>query len=1270
MSTESAFSTLLARVRTQQRTCEVTGLMGLGVAHAVVALSALRPVVFVCRSGQLDDIMRDLRFVGGPSLAPGIIALPADERTPFHATSPDPLVVMERAATLHRLGTGQPFSILVVTPEALCRRGLPFAEVQRMAEIIEVGEDLDRGALTRKLIVGGYSQVNTCEDPGTFALRGSILDVFFPGFDKPVRIDLFGDTVESIKSFDPQTQRTLVEQRSVSIGPAREVHLDDVTVPRAVRRLRDLADEVEFPTKKLRELVSDLDNRIPFFGIEGLLPAFYEELESPLALLDRAIGRAGYTLVLDEPDAVVGTIDVVAADFAEHRRQALVRGDLCFPVEAFLTDGERTLAEARSRPHVAFLSLLVEGRAAGEDAAVEIRTTPTADLRAEILRESTRNEKDETKNAHSVLVPVVKRILAARSKSRTVLLPVHSLGGVERLRELLRPHHLEIRALDKGPEVFRGADEALAAVRALRDPSVHAWTWVAKPQDPARGADLPHAAGGVTVIAEEEIFGRRARRATPARKGGFKTTLADLQKGDFVVHVEHGVAVFHGLTRLNVRGVEQDYLLLIYDGDDKLYLPVHRINLVQKYAGPGGAAPRVDKLGGSAWETTRKKVKAAVVAMAQDLLALYAKRELAARPVHPEPDESYWEFEAAFPFETTPDQQKAIDDVIGDMRRPRPMDRLICGDVGYGKTEVGMRAAMLAACGKRQVAVLAPTTVLAQQHFLTFQERFKNTGVNVEVISRFKSNAEVKEILSRAKEGKVDVLIGTHRLLSPDVAWHNLGLILVDEEQRFGVKAKETIKRWKADVDVLTLTATPIPRTLQMGFFGIRDMSVIETPPVDRRAIRTSVLRFDDDVIREAMLRELSRGGQVYFVHNRVRSIQATADYLKKLVPEARCGIAHGQMTEDELEDVMLRFMKHELNVLVCTAIIETGIDVPTANTMFIDHAEDFGLSQLYQLRGRVGRSKERAFAYLLVPGGTEHLHPDARARLEILQRFSDLGAGFQVAQHDLELRGAGDLLGRSQHGHVAAVGYDLYAELLREAVEDLRGRGQGALEVPDPEITLPVAAYLPERYIQDMHERLQVYQRMATAEDGAALYDIVGSLSDLYGEVPPEVTTLADVMILKLKLKEMAARGLELVLPPGGAEKAKQTGTSTLSPSQEKQALINARRAGMKVRGTAEEERKIKVSGDGVPKVVLTLGDRARLDGQRLLAFVEKNAAQVKLTAQMKLVLTPTDKEWRTLGEDPIALCRDALRRVAEAALGPAKNAPPQRPAGTGVRA
>ncbi|OGQ12632.1 MAG: transcription-repair coupling factor, partial [Deltaproteobacteria bacterium RBG_16_71_12] len=1027
MGAERSFDELCERVG-QRRATRVTGLFGLGLAHTALAIARSRPVVLVTRSAGVDDLLRDLRFVAG-ARAGRVVCLPADDRTPYHATSPDPLVVMERVAALHKIASGVPFDVLLLPAESACRRGLPFDRLQAMAEVIAVGEQLDRGALQKRLAIGGYNTVNTVEDPGSFAVRGGIVDLYWAGAERPVRIDLFGDTVESIKPFDPAAQRTVAgsELAELSVGPAREVQLDDETVACAKRRLRDLADQVEFPTKKLRELVEDLEHRVLFFGIEGLLPAFYPRLETPLEVVERALGRDGYTLLLDDPGGVRGAVDALRADFDEHRRQAVLRGDLCFPVDEFLLAADAVVADLRARPLVEHDPLPAAG-----DAALELRTPPTAELRQEILRETMRPDGGDP---HSLLAPLVQRIQQHRGKGRIVLLPAASLGGVERLRDLLRAHHLEVRACKEAPDLL-----AAELDPALRDPSVHAWTWVAKPGDPARGAELPHVAGtGVVVIGEEEIFGKRARRGAGKKPSGFKTTLADLDVGDAVVHVDHGVGIFNGLTRLNVRGVEGDYLLLTYDGGDKLYLPVHHINLVQRWSGAGGK-PRLDKLGGTGWETTKKRVKAAVMAMAQDLLALYSKREIADRPPHPEPDEAYWQFEAQFPFETTPDQQKAIDDVLADLRKGEPMDRLICGDVGYGKTEVGMRAAMVALAGNRQVAVLAPTTVLAQQHFQTFSERFKGTAANVEVLSRFRKPGEVKDILERAKDGRLDILIGTHRLLSPDVSFKRLGLILVDEEQRFGVKSKEQLKRLKTDVDVLTLTATPIPRTLQMAFFGIRNMSVIETPPVDRRAIRTSIIKKDDEVIREAVLRELSRGGQVYFVHNRVRSIATVADWLKRLVPEARVGVGHGQMGEEELEDVMLRFMKHEINVFVCTAIIETGIDVPTANTMFIDHAEDFGLAQLYQLRGRVGRSKERAFAYLLIEGSTEHLHPDARKRMEILQRFSELGAGFQVAQHDLELRGAGDLLGKSQHGHVTAVGYDLYADLLREAVEELKG--------------------------------------------------------------------------------------------------------------------------------------------------------------------------------------------------------------------------------------
>jgi len=1213
MSIESAFRDLVARVREGRPRTTLADVDGLGFAAVLLPLATTRPLLVVAKSRtSAEELARDLKFVAG-ARADEIVLLPPDDKTPFHASSPDPLVVQERTATLFKIASGAPLSVVVCPPRAFVRRGLPFSALQARGQLVVEESDLDREVFVRALVVGGYTQVNTVEDPGTFAVRGSIVDVYWIGAPRPVRIDLFGDTIESLRFFDPSTQRVLERTPEWTFGPAREVHLDDESVARANERLRALADDVEFPTKKLRELLSDLGHRIPFFGIESLLPAFHETLELPSEVFARARGDRGFTLVLEDRAALFDTLAEEEKDFADHHRSALVRGELCFSPGAFLAD-ERALRATLDRHVVVELAGVVSNDGVREEDVVSVRTPATADLRAEILQETMRKDGDGAERA--LLGPLVSRITSRRREGRVVLLPVSSAGGTERLKDMLAAHHLQVRVLKEPPALFDAE-----AVRALADPSVHAWTYVGRPEPPARGAELPHL--GVVVVAEDEIFGKRARRgaASTGKKKGFGTTLADLTPGDHVVHVEHGIGVYRGLTRLALRGVEGDFVLLTYADDDKLYLPVHRINLIQKYAATEGRPPKVDKLGGTGWQTTRKKVKKAVLAMAQELLHLYAMRELSKRPAHRAPDEPYWEFEAAFPFETTTDQQKAIDEVVKDMTSERPMDRLICGDVGYGKTEVGMRAAALAVLSGRQVVVLAPTTVLAQQHFLTFKERFAPMGAIVEVISRFRTDKEAKDVLARAKEGKVDVLIGTHRVLSNDVAFKDLGLVIVDEEQRFGVAAKEKLKRLRTSVDMLTLTATPIPRTLQMGFFGIRDLSVIETAPVDRRAIRTSIIRFDDDVIREAILRELSRGGQVYFVHNRVRSIYAIADYLKRLVPEARIGVGHGQMTDEELERVMLQFLDHEINIFVCTAIIETGIDVPRANTMFIDNADDFGLAQLYQLRGRVGRSKERAFAYLMVPGAAEQLTPDARRRLEVLQRFSDLGAGFKVAQHDLELRGAGDLLGKGQHGHITAVGYDLYAELLKDAVLELRGRVLDD-DVPDPEITLPVAAYIPDKYLPDVQERLAIYQRLATAKDGTAIYDVVGEMNDLYGDPPTEVTALAELMILKQHLRDMVARALEL----GSAMPAT---TTTAKPSE----------------GTSEPP----------PRIVITLGDKTRLDVTKLTEMATRDPTHVRLTPQGKLIYTVDENEWRAAGREVIPMCREVIRRLKDRALAKA---------------
>jgi transcription-repair coupling factor (superfamily II helicase) len=697
---------------------------------------------------------------------------------------------------------------------------------------------------------------------------------------------------------------------------------------------------------------------------------------------------------------------------------------------------------------------------------------------------------------------LVEHLRQWREQGWRVLLVCHQRGQAERLRDLLELHGLSL--------LFDPASTAKGA-RAGELRLVLG--------DLAAGFRLPDEK--LAVVAEEEIFGHRVRRRglAAARAKALLSTLAELKEGDFVVHADHGIARYRGLQHLQMGRIEGDFLHLEYAGEDRLYVPVDRIEKVQKYVGSEGHIPRLDKMGGGAWEKAKVKARAAVEELARDLLKIYALREMAEGFRYAPPDRLFREFEAAFPYEETPDQLAAIGDVLGDMESERPMDRLICGDVGYGKTEVAIRAAFKAALDGRQVAVLVPTTVLARQHGETFAERFKGTPVEVEMVSRFRSAAEQKRILERAATGKIDVLIGTHRLLQRDVRFKNLGLVIIDEEQRFGVTHKERLKKLRAEVDVLTLTATPIPRTLHMSLMGLRDLSVIDTPPVDRLAIRTYVTRFDEELIREAIRRELRRGGQVFFVHNRVQSIAAMAEFVQTLVPEAKVVVGHGQMGEKALEEVMLAFVEGESNVLVCSTIIESGLDIPRANTIIINRADCFGLAQLYQLRGRVGRSRHRAYAYLLIPGeGT--LTREARERLKVLQELTELGAGFRIASHDLELRGAGDLLGGRQAGQIAAIGFEMYTELLEEMIHELKGLARE--EKIDPEIRLGLSAFLPEKYVPDPNQRLVFYKKLAAADDEESLYAAVDELRDRYGEIPPPAGLLLELMKLRVLMKRL----------------------------------------------------------------------------------------------------------------------------------------------------
>ena len=857
------------------------------------------------------------------------------------------------------------------------------------------GSDIDRDALLRRLTDCGYNSVTTVEDPGTFSVRGGIIDIFSPQRPRPVRLDLFGDEVETIKLFDPETQRSGAMVEDAVLLPAREIAFDKATVDLAQSALERVADEYPIPSRKINAIVDDIQNHIYFFGIESMLPAFHEGglVGIDAYLLDDAV----YLYPEEEP--LTDFADTFAEEASLAYERAKAQHNVALAPSAHLIDlddGWRSALESKRR--VEMPEVIV-----GNSDVLELRFQGTDDIRGEILKSSRNTDEHQ-----DVMAPLVQRLRQWRGDKLTTFIACHTRGQAERLKELLTPKKVEVRllqqpfALDRFMDSRSPSEAQKKGLTTLRDRSVHAWLVLG---EVSGGFVLPGA--HLALVSEEEIFGQRMKRRKrrTAAANEFVTDLKDLSQGDFVVHVDFGVGQYHGLTKLAVNGVESDYLSIEYKGKDKLYLPVHRLRLISKYATTGdGRQPVLDKLGGTAWANTKRKVKDTLLKMAAELVRLYAMRQTVEGQALTAPDEVFRQFEAEFPFDPTPDQQRAIEDVVEDMQKATPMDRLICGDVGYGKTEVAMRAAMMAVMGRKQVVLLVPTTVLAAQHYQTFSERFANYPVKLALVSRFQTKDQIKQALREAKEGAIDILIGTHRLLSKDVSLARLGLLIIDEEHRFGVRHKEALKKYRATVHVLALSATPIPRTLHMGFMGVRDMSMIATAPVDRLAVKTEVHRFSEDVIREAVLREIRRGGQCFIVHNRVSSIAAYAKMLERLIPEARVGIGHGQMEEDRLEQVMVDFMNKKFNVLLATTIIESGIDIPNANTIIINRADRMGLAQLYQLRGRVGRSKTRGFAYFLIPAG--NLSKKARARINVLQRFTELGAGFKVASKDLEIRG------------------------------------------------------------------------------------------------------------------------------------------------------------------------------------------------------------------------------------------------------------------------
>jgi transcription-repair coupling factor (superfamily II helicase) len=1077
-----------------------------GSAPACVAADLLRRspatlLVITPDQESADEFTRELTFFSPPGNGP--LSFPAWDMAPFSAASPHPDTSGARLDTLFRLQNGLARAVVMPVAAAL-QRVLGRRLFNESSCYLISGEEFERDELLGKLVKMGYAPVPLVEDRGTFAVRGGILDIFPPNLSGPVRIEFFGDTAETIRSFDPLTQRSLHPLEELVLLPSREIILTDEVLADIAPRLKGCCDELEIPANRRREILEELKNAIYFRGVEYLQPLLHPGLETIFDYAPDAL------LLLVDPEAVQGSITTFGRELDEGEAAARLNGLPHSPRPELYLDGEQLqeLMERHSRLELS--GLLLEGTQ--DSQVIRIPCQDNADLRVTVSRETTQ-----------ALAPLSRSLGEWLESGFRIMITCHQNAQAERLKELLASYRIPCALSEGSFAEAMGPGAHGEGLRPGAPPPAGAVTILQG--DISRGFRLPDAK--LALIAEEELFGKRVRRhgVSEVRKKQILSSLAELKPGDHMVHVDHGIGLYRGLQHISVSGIGGDFLLLEYSGGDKLYLPVDRLALVQRYVGPEGSTPSLDKLGGVSWEKSKGKARKAIEELAGELLEIYAKRQLCEGFSFSPPDEMYREFEASFAWDETPDQLSAINDVLADMQHSRPMDRLVCGDVGYGKTEVALRAAFKAALDGKQVGVLVPTTILAQQHFETFHGRLREYPVTLEALSRFKTPKEQKAILERLKKGEIDIVIGTHRLLQKDVAFKDLGLLIIDEEQRFGVKDKERLKAFRAVVDVITLTATPIPRTLYMSMMGIRDLSIIDTPPVDRLSVKTIVARFSEELVREAVMRELRRGGQVFFVHNRVQTIAKRAELIAQLIPEARIAVGHGQMGEQELEKVMLGFMHGETNLLICTTIIESGLDIPNANTLIVDHADRFGLSQLYQLRGRVGRSTQRGYAYLLIPGEGS-ITSDARERLKILQDISELGAGFRIATHDMEIRGAGDMLGSRQSGTVIEIGFELYNQMLEETI--CRMRGEEMVEHVEPEINLKVPAFIPETYVKDTGQRLVIYKKLTQAESEEDVLDVQNEVTDRFGKYPLATAYLFETMKLRIMLKKLLARQID----------------------------------------------------------------------------------------------------------------------------------------------
>ncbi|MBU8912133.1 MAG: transcription-repair coupling factor [Desulfobacterales bacterium] len=1044
----------------------------------------------------VKDTKKALRFIDDfsfflPEKKDQLIFFPGYHILPFKSLSYHKETSTNRLAALSRIMNSISEPLIIVTVvDTILQKLIPKKEINEFAELVIANEEIDRDVLIEKLESGGYTKTYLVEDPGEYSVRGGILDIFSPGETYPVRIEFFGDLVESIRYFSPFTQRGIKEIYETIIIPATEAIITREDLPHILARIRQAGTIARLDTSKVRKVVNETREFGRFAGIESMLSIVYEDLDTFFDYLPE-----NTLFLLDSPEE----LELSANDF---ENKALINykitaseSRLCVEPDFIYLKWTKIKFHINSKQHISFKQLNVTNKPFNSDQPPFIFDYQDNTAVSSLLK------RQGTKD--NPLLPLVEWFNNQLDNKMNILCVVSQESQSRRLISLLKPYGIN----PKSCRTFSAAIGEKSGVYYVIG-------------DLSSGFVLKEK--GFSLITDNEIFGKkRIRRRIKARRDSKIQLARDLQvitpeelkNGDIVVHLEHGVGQYEGLCSLKLNGISQDFILILYQDNDKLYLPVDRIEMIGKYIGVDGYKPVLDKIGSKAWIKSKGKAKKEVEKLAADLLNLYAQRKVNKGFAFSRPDNYYNDFEAAFPYEETRDQLKVIDDVQLDMESSISMDRLVCGDVGYGKTEVAVRAAFKAVNDGKQVAVVVPTTILAEQHFSTFKERFENYPVNIECLSRFRNRKEQTKIVKTIRSGFADIVIGTHRLLQKDIEFKTLGLLVIDEEQRFGVKHKEILKQKRTSVDILALTATPIPRTLHMSLTGMRDISVITTPPADRQPIVSYISNYEDSIVKDAVKRELSRNGQIFFVHNNIKTIFKTAQNLEKLIPEAKIGVAHGRLSEKDLETVMFKFVNLEIDVLVCTTIIESGLDIPSANTIIINKAERFGLSQIYQLRGRIGRGDHQAYAYLFI-SDENRLTKDAKKRLSALMEYKDLGSGFQIAMKDLQIRGAGTALGASQSGHIAAVGYDMFLKLLDQAVHDLKG--EEIIEPLEPEINASMSSGFADHYIESVEQRLTIYRRLSRITKISDISDMKKELVDRYGKLPKD----AENMLLKIMLR------------------------------------------------------------------------------------------------------------------------------------------------------